>query len=234
MAAKRSMKELVEELSACGIQGRTVGIHSNLISIGLIADTPVSASEEKRGLNPIAKTVINAFLEAIGPQGTIFVPTHSCNFIGNYAPSNLKVDLERDAEGKVIKRTLVDDGYYNREKTPSLVGSFTQSIIYDDRAIRSEHPSHSIAAIGKEAEYLVRGHGPFSQPVGIHNAFTKVIGLDGIIFFIGETLKSNTSFHSYETLIFPADCRLFCRGCGSRVEWFETAFQPELGAASSP
>jgi aminoglycoside N3'-acetyltransferase len=230
--AKRSMQELSEALRKFGLEGKTVGVHSNLTSIGLVADTPVSLAEEKRGLNPIAKTIINALIEAIGPQGTFFVPTHSCNFIGNYAPSNLKIDLEKDAEGKVVKRALIDDGYYNKEKSPSLVGALTQSVIWDDRAVRSEHPTHSIAAIGKEAGYLVRGHDPFAMPVGIHNAFTKVIGLDGIILFIGDTLKSNTSFHAYETLVLPDAAEYFAGAAAA--EWkglkrlFHQAWVPNL------
>lgn len=215
--AKRTTQELADELRKCGLEGKAVGVHSNLTSIGLIAETPVSASEEKRGLNPIAKTVINAFMDAVGPKGTFFVPTHSCNFIGNYAPANLKIEVEKDAEGKVVKRTLVDDGYYRKETSPSLVGALTQSVIWDDRALRSAHPSHSIAAVGKDAEYLVQGHDPFSQPVGIHNAFTKTIGLDGVILFIGDTLKSNTSFHAYETLILPEAAEYFAGAVAA--EW---------------
>jgi aminoglycoside N3'-acetyltransferase len=215
--AKRTLQDLASELRKCGLEGRTVGVHSNLTSIGLVAETPVSPAEEKRGLNPIAKTVISAFMDAVGPKGTFFVPTHSCNFIGHYAPHQLKVSVEKDENNNVIKRTLLDDGYYNREKSPSLVGALTQSVIWADGAIRSEHPSHSIAAIGKEAEYLVRGHDPFAQSVGIHNAFNKAVGLDGIILFIGDTLKSNTTFHAYETMMLPDAAEYFAGAVAA--EW---------------
>ncbi|MBL8026651.1 MAG: AAC(3) family N-acetyltransferase, partial [Fibrobacteres bacterium] len=129
----------------------------------------------------------------------------------------LKVDVQKDAEGKVISRTVLDDGYYHVDKSPSLVGALTQAVLQDDRHIRSWHPSHSIAAIGKEADYLVKGHTPLSQPVGIHNAFSKTVGLDGIILFIGDTLKSNTTFHAYETLFMPALAPYF--GGTVAVEW---------------
>jgi len=215
--AKRTLKDLADELKKCGLEGRAVGVHSNLTSIGLVADTPVSAAEEKRGLNPIARTVISAFMEAVGPQGTFFVPTHSCNFIGHYAPHQLKVNIEKDEAGTVIKRTLIDDGYYNKFTSPSLVGALTQSVIWADGALRSAHPSHSIAAIGKEAEYLVRGHDPFAQPVGIHNAFNKIVGLDGVVLFIGDTLKSNTTFHAYETMMLPDAAEYFAGTVA--VEW---------------
>jgi aminoglycoside N3'-acetyltransferase len=193
--AKRTAKELTEQLGKAGIEGSVVGVHSNLTSIGLVEPTPVSPAEAKRGLSPIAKTIINAFMDALGPKGTLFVPTHSLNFIQDGAPVNLKKDPQNGA--------VIDDGYYRPDTSPSLVGAFTQAIIWDDRAVRSGHPSHSTAAIGRDAEYLARGHTPPEQPVGVHNAFSKVIGLDGHVMFIGNTLKSNTTFHAYETLMTP-------------------------------
>lgn len=202
--AKRTSRDIASELKALGLEGRTLGVHSNLISIGLIEPSPVSPEEEARGLSPIAKTVIDGFVDGVGPQGTFFVPTHSTNFIGNYMPCHRRVDSVKDEAGNVLSSTLADDGYYRRDKSPSLVGALTQAILADPRVIRSAHPSHSIAAIGREAEYLVRGHTPFSQPVGIQNGFSKTVGLDGVIFFVGDTLASNTTFHAYETLLLPA------------------------------
>jgi hypothetical protein len=105
---------------------------------------------------------------------------------------------------KVENGVILDDGYYRAESTPSTVGSFTQSVLADNRTLRSLHPTHSIAAIGHEAAYLVKGHDHTAQPVGIMNAFTKLIGLDGIVMFIGPVLGSNTTFHAYETLMLPA------------------------------
>jgi len=182
--ALRTSKELAAELKELGLEGRVVGVHSNLTSIGLIAPSPISPSEEKRGMSPIGKTVINAFMDAVGPEGTFFVPTHSLNFVREGVP-------------------LSDEGYYRKASSPSLVGALTQAVIQDDRVVRSEHPTHSTAAIGKEAEYLAFGHTPLSQPVGIYNAFSKTVGLDGIILFVGNTIKSNTTFHAYETLMLP-------------------------------
>ncbi len=215
--AKRTQKELADQLSSLGLEGRCVGVHSNLISIGMIEESPISAKEEDRGLSPIGKTVINAFMDAVGKNGTFFVPTHSCNFIGNYMPAQYKVDVQKDADGKVVARTLIDDGYYHVDRSPSLVGALTQAVLQDDRQIRSWHPTHSVSAIGKDAEYLVQGHDPYSQPVGINNAFSKTVGLDGIIVFIGDTLKSNTTFHAYETLLMPAMAPYFSGAAA--VDW---------------
>jgi aminoglycoside 3-N-acetyltransferase len=184
---------LAEDLGKISIAGKVAGVHSRLSSIGPIAPSPLSDAEEKKGMKPFAKTVINAFLLALGEKGTLFVPTHSNNTAAAVRSTNIKVE-----NGKII-----DDGYYQPHISPSNVGLFTQSILYDDRSLRSLHPTHSTAAIGPEAEYLVKDHAPHTQPVGIENAFAKAIGLDGIIMFIGDVLKANTTFHAYETLLLP-------------------------------
>jgi aminoglycoside 3-N-acetyltransferase len=164
-----SVNDLADDLKKLPLRGRVVGVHSKPSAIGDIAPAGVSPDEAARGMKPIFKTLINAFLEALGPQGTLFVPTHSNNHLGNpqYAGDAL---------------------YYHPARSPSNVGSLTQSFVFDDRAVRSRHPTHSTAAIGPEARYLAQGHGPDTQPVGIHNAFSKAAGLDGIILFIGDVL----------------------------------------------
>lgn len=179
-----TLQQLAHDLKKLPLKGKTVGLHSQPSSLGEIEPSTLSLSEASKGMKPFAKTVINALLDAVGPKGTLFVPTHSNNHVGNTQYSG-------------------DDLFYHPDKSPSNVGSLTQSFLFDDRAVRSLHPTHSIAAIGPEAGYLAKNHTPEVQPVGIHNAFAKTAGLDGVILFIGDILKSNTSFHAYETLLLP-------------------------------
>ncbi|MBL8028237.1 MAG: AAC(3) family N-acetyltransferase [Fibrobacteres bacterium] len=191
---QHTTQELAAQFSAAGIHGKTVGIHSQLSAIGEIVSTPVSSTESAKGMKPFAKTVIEALLIALGDKGTFFVPTHTVNTMSHFGLGRTKIDGS----------TVIDDGYFRAETTTSSVGSFTQSVLADSRAIRSIHPTHSTAAIGPEAKYLTYGHDHTVQPVGIQNAFTKLIGLDGLVMFIGPVLGSNTSFHAYETLMLPA------------------------------
>jgi aminoglycoside N3'-acetyltransferase len=199
--ARRTSLDLAKDVRAMGFEGKVVGVHSNLSQIGIVAPSRVSEHEKTRGMSPIAKTIINGFLEGLGPQGTLFVPTHSVNYIKNGKPIHFNAEQLTDEHGNVTKETIIDHGYYDPDKSPSTVGAFTQAVIWDDRARRSLHPTHSVACIGPESEYLVRGHIPGVQPVGINNAFAKNVGLDGIVCFVGDTLKSNTTFHAFETLL---------------------------------
>ncbi|OGJ84182.1 MAG: hypothetical protein A2268_10515 [Candidatus Raymondbacteria bacterium RifOxyA12_full_50_37] len=185
---------LATELKKISLQGNVAGIHSRLSAIGEIDPSPVSENEARKGMRPFVKTVINAFVEALGPEGTLFVPSHS---------NNTELDAWWYYHGH-NKQMPPNNGFYHPEISPSNVGAFTQGVIAHNQGIRSLHPTHSTAAIGKEARYLTNGHGPDSQPVGIQNAFSKAIGLDGTIIFIGAVFNSNTMFHAYETLFLPA------------------------------
>jgi aminoglycoside N3'-acetyltransferase len=209
--------ELADQLSALGLKGKVAGIHSKLSAVGEIAPSPVTPEEEKKGMRPFAKTLINAFLEALGPKGTLFVPSHSLNTIGNFNAAKARTE-----EGKVL-----DDGYYNPEKSPSTVGSFSQSVVADERAVRSLHPTHSTASIGPEAEYLARHHTPRAQPVGIYSAFAKSVGLDGLILFVGDVLNTNTMFHAYETLLLPKLAPYFPGAAAADYRGFKRFFMQE-------
>ncbi|MFH1760624.1 MAG: AAC(3) family N-acetyltransferase [bacterium] len=201
--AKRTSGDLARDIKEMGLEGQVVGIHSNLSQIGLVAPTPVSDSEKSRGMSPVAKTIINGILDGIGSDGTLFAPTHSNNCMGGYMPLLYEAEIKKNEQGEIIERVVKDSGFYDPVKSPSRVGALTQSIIFDRRAVRSMHPTHSVAAIGKHADYLVRGHDHYAQPVGIHNAFSKAAGLDGFILFIGSVLEANTTMHAYETLMTP-------------------------------
>ncbi len=180
--ARRTSADLARDMEKLGLKGKVVGIHSNVSKLGIFEKSEISERERAKGLSPIGKTIINGLVEGVGPEGTVFVPTHSLNF---------------------VKDGQAPNGYYNPETSPSTVGSLPQAFIWDDRGVRSPHPSHSTTAIGPEAEYLGKGHTLPEQPVGIYNAFAKLVGLDGVMLFIGDTLRSNTTFHAYETLLTP-------------------------------
>ncbi len=180
--AHRTSAELAADMEELGLKGKVVGVHSNLVKLGIFQKSAISEQEQAKGLSPMAKTIVNGLVEGVGPEGTVFVPSHSLNLIKNGEPIN---------------------GYYDPETSPSTVGALPQAFIWDDRAVRSPHPSHSTTAIGPEAEYLAKGHTMEQEPVGLYNAFAKLVGLDGVMLFAGETLKSNTTFHAYETLMTP-------------------------------
>lgn len=87
-----------------------------------------------------ADTVIDSALAAVGPEGTVVVPT----FVQ-------KVDGERASY-----RTR--EHAWNIETSPSDVGYVTEVFRKRPEAVRSDHCCESLAAIGAEAEAAMSGH----------------------------------------------------------------------------
>ena len=61
-------------------------------------------------------------------------------------------------------------------------------------AIRSDHPARSVAAWGKNAEYLVSNH-DLSNIFGDGSPIGKLYELDGSVLLIGVGYDKNTSLH---------------------------------------
>lgn len=76
-----------------------------------------------------AETVIDALLETVGEEGTIVMST----LTGWFEP-------------------------FDSGSIPSAVGKISERFRLRKNAFRSLHPVHSVAAIGKHAEYITEGH----------------------------------------------------------------------------
>src|SRR5262245_56502432 len=99
--------EIVKALQSAGIKsGDTLMVHSSLKSFGEVDGGP--------------ETVIDALLEAVGPQGHVVMPTLTATF-------------SREAETGLA---------FNPRKTPSRVGIITDRFWRRPGAVRSAHPTH--------------------------------------------------------------------------------------------
>jgi aminoglycoside 3-N-acetyltransferase len=66
-------------------------------------------------------------------------------------------------------------------------------------AVRSLHPTHSVAAIGAEAERLTRNHALSVTPCDELSPYGELAALDdAFIALVGVTHESNTTFHHVE------------------------------------
>lgn len=123
-----------------------------------------------------ARTVISTLLEAVGPSGTLMFPTHNW-FAVNQGARN-----------------------YDVRSTRSCVGALSEVFRQLPGAVRSLHPTHSVAAIGPLGETLIRDHEAASTPCGEGTPYARLLQLDGDILFLGVGLEANTAFHSIEAL----------------------------------
>ncbi len=109
------------------------------------------------------KSFVEALLDVVGPSGTIMIPTFTRIY---------PLSLVRYRKVPVFKK----------EETPSYTGIIAQHIRNDVRAIRSNHPTNSFAAIGGKADYLLRDHDHHSPS---YSPYSKLADINGKVLIIG-------------------------------------------------
>jgi aminoglycoside 3-N-acetyltransferase len=120
-----------------------------------------------------AETVLDAFIEYMEP-GLLIFPTHSWDTIGG------------------------DRLVFDPEKEPSCVGILSNLFMKREGVVRSLHPTHSVAALGKEAISFVEGEEHIDTPCGLNGCWHKLYKRAAKILFLGCTLKRNTIIHGVE------------------------------------
>ena len=152
--------KLVEEFQKLGVEeGDTLLVHSSYKSLGAVDGGP--------------QIVINALESALGPEGTLIMPTFNFDF-------NKGVPWDARA-------------------TPSKMGILTELVRVDPRARRVFHPFYSFAILGKHAEAL--GSLRYKSSYERNSVFGKLRDLDGKIMIIGLSYtNSMTFFHHIEQM----------------------------------
>jgi aminoglycoside 3-N-acetyltransferase len=126
-----------------------------------------------------AEAVIEALLEAVGSQGTVVVPT----LTGSEA---------LDADHPPI---------YDPDETPCWTGRIPETFRQRSDAIRSLHPTHSVAAVGARACELTVGHEHSLTPCGPNSPYGRIARANGRILLLGVDHEVNTTFHLVEETV---------------------------------
>jgi aminoglycoside 3-N-acetyltransferase len=95
------------------------------------------------------------------------------------------------------EKSLVDN-IYNPRSEFSCVGLLTNLFLQREGVVRSLHPTHSVAAIGKEASVYIAGEERFDTPCPQDGCWGKLYDRKAQIFFLGCSLKTNTFIHGVE------------------------------------
>ncbi|MEJ6952176.1 AAC(3) family N-acetyltransferase [Natronospora cellulosivora (SeqCode)] len=142
----------------------------------------------------------------INPQGTLLIHS-SMKAIGeveNRADTVIDAFMEYMKDGLLIFPTHTweeynnKDSIYNPEKETSCVGILTNIFRKRDGVIRSLHPTHSVAAFGKDAEEYVKGEETMETPTPREGCWGRLYDKKAQILFLGCSLKRNTYIHSVE------------------------------------
>ena len=125
--------------------------------------------------------IVDVFQEAVGPDGTLMMPTSSM--------SGSALDF---AESGRIFDPLT---------TPSQLGLLTEVFRRSPDVIRSAHPTHSVAAWGGDAVWWLENHHISDTPCGRGTPFHRLLERDGKIALVGTGIASMTFFHCAEELL---------------------------------
>lgn len=171
--------DLVGEFRKIGIgEGQTISVHTSLSKIGWVVGGP--------------ETLIRALLYVVGPTGTLMMPSQTWK---NLDPST-GVHWEQPEEWWPIIRE--NWPAYDPEVTPAIgMGATAEMFRKWPGAKRSNHPARSFAAVGANAEYLVKDH-DLENIFGEGSPLDKLYELDGYILLIGVGHNKNTSLHLAE------------------------------------
>lgn len=91
-----------------------------------------------------------------------------------------------------------DNLRFDRKTEPSCVGLLTNMFMQRPNVLRSYHPTHSVAALGKDAVDYVSGEEKITTPCGRLGCWGKLLDRKAKILFIGCSLSKNTFMHGVE------------------------------------
>jgi aminoglycoside 3-N-acetyltransferase len=125
------------------------------------------------------ETVIRGLLAALGPEGTLLMPSLT------------------------FERTTPEHPVFDVRGTPGNVGIIAETFRLRPGTLRSLHPTHSVCAVGRSAAELMEAHAADSTPCGPHSPFRALALRSGQILLLGCGLESNTFLHAVEEAAGP-------------------------------
>ena len=173
-----TVASLAADLLALGVRpGSVLLVHTSVSALGWVCG----------GVQAVAL----ALREALGPDGTLVVPTHTN---GNSDPAEWRNPPVPEAWWPVIRTEMPA---YDPAVTPSLLGALPNVVRTAPGASRSAHPQYSFAALGPRAEEITAGH-ELASGLGERSPLARVHDLDGDVLLLGAGHDGNTSMHLAE------------------------------------
>ena len=179
-----TVSSLAADLRALGVEeGMTLIVHSAMSSLGWVAGG--------------AQAVIEALQRAVGPAGTLVMPTHTAHLS---EPSCWRNPPAPESWWGAIRAEMPA---FDPDATPVYgMGAVPETFRRMAGVRRSLHPHASFAAWGAHAERVRAGHGErpeaLGEPLGDASPIGRVYELGGYVLLLGVTHENNTSLHLAE------------------------------------
>lgn len=120
-----------------------------------------------------ADTVLDALSEYMR-EGLLVLPTHTWSYI------------------------QADNPKFYVESSPSCVGILPELFRKRKGVVRSYHPTHSVAALGRDAGDFVAGAERYDTPCHRESPWGKLLDRKATILLVGVDLRRNTFIHGIE------------------------------------
>lgn len=162
-----TIEQLKQDLTALGVQpGDTILMHSSYKSLG--------------GIEGGAEGFFRAFMDVLGPEGTLILPALSFHCVS------------------------ADQPVFDARQTPGCIGYLAEYFRTQvPGVVRSLHPTHSCCLLGRRAAEMAAGHELDETPVGPNSPFSRLPKVGGKILMLGCGTNCNTSMHGVEETAEP-------------------------------
>lgn len=149
----------------------------SIIKIGVLPTDTLLVHSSMKAIGEVeggADTVLDAFIDYMHEDGLLIFPTHTWDQIND------------------------EYNVYNPMTEPSCVGLLTNLFLKRPGIVRSLHPTHSVAALGKDAVEYTSGEEFLDTPCSRNGCWGRLYDRKAKILFLGCSLKRNTYIHSVE------------------------------------
>ena len=162
---------IISVLRELGIQsGDTLLVHGSQSACGHV----VGGADE----------IISAFVDVVGVEGTVLMPSFTRPYIGFDGVTNKGRNFRPFTPG-------------NTENI--WTGTLPKKMAMRKDALRSAHATHSWCGVGKNAAYCLESQTLLDAPANDNSPMAKALELGGKVVFFGCGVGSNTFLHYLET-----------------------------------
>ena len=162
-------KRLLEQLTEMGVKpGDHLMVHCAMSKMGHLENGP--------------KTVVDALLEAVGPAGTVCMPSSPID--------------------KLQLTFMEQNPVFDVKNTPSAMGAVSEYFRKLPGTLRSLDPTEPVCAQGAVAKEFVKDHFGHLTPYNAPSPWKKLMDANGKILYVGVTLiNAGTHLHTLEDAV---------------------------------
>ncbi len=122
--------------------------------------------------------ILEILLDLITGTGTLCMPSYPKEF-------GRKVDI------------------FDVKKTPSYAGIISELFRRHESSVRSLQPTHTVCALGPNADYFTKEHHLSPFPFGDKSPWSRIADVNGLLVGLGLPIGYTSVWHAVEDLLYP-------------------------------